>query len=205
MSLLADKLKTSFRTDKEYRHGYVDEFLNAYIATQIKVLREQRNLTQQQLAELAGMKQERISVLENVNYSSWSLSTLRRIAEAYDLTLNVSFEDFGKRLRDIDRFGRESLERFSFDEDPVFLEEPAIESCGPALQALLQYERRQKVTEVAFTAHDKKEEESEGTRGAAKSIEQAGGKVIDFAEFRKRALGSKIQPPMGPALRVASL
>src|SRR5690349_8707242 len=120
MSHLAEKLKTSFKTDKDYRHGYVDEFLNAYIATQIKVLREQRNLTQQQLAELAGMKQERISVLENVNYSSWSISTLRRIAEAYDLTLNVSFEDFGKRLRDIDRFGRESLERFSFDEDPVF-------------------------------------------------------------------------------------
>ena len=66
------------------------------------------------------MKQGRISVMENVNYSSFSLSTLRRIAEAYDLTLNVSFEEFGKRLVDIDRFSRESLQRRSFDEDPVF-------------------------------------------------------------------------------------
>ncbi len=124
MSLLADKLKTSFGPDKDYRHGYVDEFLNAYIATQIKVLREQRDWSQQHLAEQAGMKQERISVMENVNYSSFSLNTLRRIAEAFDLTLNVSFEDFGKRLVDIDRFSRESLERFSFEDDPVFQQEP---------------------------------------------------------------------------------
>lgn len=123
MSLLADKLKTSFGTDKDYRHGYVDEFLNAYIATQIKVLREQREWTQQDLAQQAGMKQARISVMENVNYSSWSLNTLKRIAESFDLTLNVSFEDFGKRLVDIDRFSRESLERFSFEDDPVFQHE----------------------------------------------------------------------------------
>jgi len=119
MSALADKLKESFQSS-EYRHGYADEFLNSSIATQIKVLREQRDWTQQQLAEKTGMQQARISVLENVNYSSHSITTLRRIAEAYDLTLNVSFEEFGKRLTDIDRFSRESLERFSFEEDPVF-------------------------------------------------------------------------------------
>jgi len=130
MSPLADKLKVSFGTNKDYRHGYVDEFLNAYIATQIKVLREQHDWTQQQLADQAGMKQGRISVMENVNYSSWSINTLRRLAEAFDLTLNVSFEDFGKRLVDIDRFSRESLERFSFTEDPVFQHEEVTKLLG---------------------------------------------------------------------------
>jgi transcriptional regulator with XRE-family HTH domain len=155
MSLLADKLKRDFKTDKDYRHGYADEFLNAFIATQIKVLREQRNWTQHQLAEAAGMKQARISVMENVNYSSWSLNTLRRLAEALDLTLNVSFEDFGKRLADIDRFSRESLERFSFAEDPAFMEQP-IEEGQPshalteALQGFQYLQRREqpKVIEV---------------------------------------------------------
>ncbi len=115
-------LRQSFR-DKEYRHGYVDEFLNAYIATQIKVLREQHGWSQTELGEHAGMMQPRISVMENVNYSSWSIKILRKIAEAFDLTLCVSFESFGRRIEDIERFGRKVLERDFFDNDPYFKEQ----------------------------------------------------------------------------------
>jgi transcriptional regulator with XRE-family HTH domain len=99
--------------DKEFAHSYVDEFLNLMIATQLKVLREQRVLTQEQLAQLAGMKQERISVLENVNYSSWSINTLRKLAHALDVTLKVSFETFGSRLAEMKSITRQSLERIS--------------------------------------------------------------------------------------------
>ena len=113
--------------DKEYRHGYVDDFLDASIATQIKVLREQRGWGQKELAEKANMKQPRISVMENVNYSSWNINTLRRIAEAFDLTLRVSFESFSTRLSDIINFGRENLERQSFDEEKLFKEQPEID------------------------------------------------------------------------------
>ena len=126
MKELAEKLREEF-LDKEYRHAYTGEFLNSYIATQIKVLREQRGWNQEQLAQEADMRQSRISVLENVNYSSWNITTLKRLAEAFDVTLNVSFESFGSRLRDIQRFGRESLERFSFDEDPAFQAQPSEE------------------------------------------------------------------------------
>lgn len=121
MSDLANSLKQGFK-DKDYRHGYADEFLNSSIATQIKVLREQRGWSQKELAKHAQMKQPRISVMENVNYSSWSINILRKLAEAFDLTLCVSFESFGKRLADIERFSREALERFSFEDDPVFAE-----------------------------------------------------------------------------------
>jgi transcriptional regulator with XRE-family HTH domain len=124
MSDLTKNLKPAFR-DKDYRHGYADEFLNSSIATQLKVLREQRNWSQEELARRAEMLQPRISVMENVNYSSWSINTLRKLAEAFDLTLSVSFEGFGQRLVDIERFNRESLERFSFDEDPIFTERDA--------------------------------------------------------------------------------
>jgi len=116
MNDLAVILKQTFK-DKDYRHGYVDDFLNAYIATQIKVLREQRGWSQKELADHAGMMQPRISVLENVNYSSWSIKILRKIAEAFDLTLCVSFENFGSRLEDIEKFSRNNLERCSFDKD----------------------------------------------------------------------------------------
>ncbi len=119
MSDLISKVRRDFE-DKEYRHAYLDEFLNAWIATQIKVLREQRGWSQKELAEYAEMLQPRISALENVNYSSWSVKTLRRLAEAFDLTLRISFESFGNRIKDFSLFDRDYLQRPSFDHDPVF-------------------------------------------------------------------------------------
>jgi transcriptional regulator with XRE-family HTH domain len=126
MSELTNTLREEFK-DKETRHVYCDEFLNSSIATQIKVLREQRGLTQRELAERAGMRQERISVLEDVNYSSWTINVLRRLAEAFDLTLTVKFESFGEKLFSIEDMSRETLEKPSFDEDPVFQEQPTVE------------------------------------------------------------------------------
>lgn len=126
MRNLLKKLKKAFNNE-DYRHGYVDEFLNVSIATQIKVLREQRNWGQKELADKVGMKQPRISVMENVNYSSWSINTLRKLAEAFDLTLRVSFESFGNRIKEIEQINRKALERFSFKDDPVFAEAEAVE------------------------------------------------------------------------------
>ena len=126
ISDLVNKIKNSFKSE-DYRHGYVDEFLNVSIATQIKVLREQRKWGQKELADKVGMKQPRISVMENVNYSSWSINTLRKLAEAFDLTLRVSFESFGNRIKEIEQINRKALERFSFKDDPVFAEAEAVE------------------------------------------------------------------------------
>jgi transcriptional regulator with XRE-family HTH domain len=129
MGNLIKKLMKAFKDDKDYRHGYVDEFLNVSIATQIKVLREQRKWTQAELASRVNpaMKQTRISIMENVNYSSWSINTLRKLAEAFDLTLRVSFESFGNRVKEIEQIDRGTLERPSFDDDPVFAEVEALE------------------------------------------------------------------------------
>jgi len=115
---LLKRLVEDFR-DKTVRDVYCDEFLNATIATQIKVLREQRGLTQAQLAELSGMKQSRIATMEDINYSSWTISTLRKLAMAFDVALSVRFEGFGEKLKQIASFSRESLEKPSFDNDPI--------------------------------------------------------------------------------------
>ncbi len=119
MSKLIEKLFRAFKS-KEYAHGYVEEFLNANIATQIKVLREQKGWTQKELASITGMEQSRISLLENVNYDKWSISTLKKLAEAFDVTLNVSFENFTTKIREIENFSRESLERKSRMDDLTF-------------------------------------------------------------------------------------
>ena len=110
MNELREELRQDFQ-DEEYAHTYVDDFLNAEIATQIKVLREQRALTQQQLADLTGMAQPRLSLLEDVNYGSWSIKTLKKLARAFDVTLKVSFETFGARIGDIVNFNRAALQR----------------------------------------------------------------------------------------------
>lgn len=105
--------------DKEYRHGYMASFLETYIATQIKVLREQRRLTQRQLADRAGLKQSVISRLENSNSNLPCPRLLLKLAEALDVCLVVRFESFGEVIKHVDSFGREALQRPSYENDPA--------------------------------------------------------------------------------------
>lgn len=119
MSDLIERLRSDFQ-DEEYRHSYAEECLNTMVATQIKVLREQREMSQTELAEKTGMKQPRIPLLEDANYSSWTLSTLKRFARAFDLALTVKFDAFSDVILDFESISRESLERPSFKDDPLF-------------------------------------------------------------------------------------
>jgi transcriptional regulator with XRE-family HTH domain len=114
---LANELK-----DPEARRDYADEFLNSYIALQIKTLRQQRGWSQAELAHRAGMKQSRISAMEQADYSGWSLRTLQRLAAAFDLAFVAGFESFGRMLDSMTSISRSALERPSFDEDPAFRE-----------------------------------------------------------------------------------
>ena len=122
MSELRERLKEEFKRDKEYREAYTEDFLNTSIAAQIKVIREQRGMTQAELAERIGTKQAGISRIENVNYSAWKISTLKKIAFALGTRLKVSFETFGSLLDEAEAFSRKALERPAFEEDPAFQE-----------------------------------------------------------------------------------
>lgn len=116
MSRSTQKLKNNFK-NKEYAHAYVREFLNTQIATQIRMLREERELSQKELASIADMRQSRISVLEDVYNNMWSISTLQRLAEAFDVTLNVTFDTFSNRIRDMQNLSRELLEKEPREKD----------------------------------------------------------------------------------------
>lgn len=116
MSTFADRLVNDF-ADKEFAHGYMQDHGNVVIAAQIKALREQRGLSQEALAQLAGMKQERISTLENVEYDAWTIKTLRKLAEAFDVHLKVAFVPFSEGIMDAVNLRRERLEVVSREED----------------------------------------------------------------------------------------
>jgi len=118
--------------DKEYSEGYAESFLNSYIATQIKVIREQREMTQAELGQHIGTTQAGVSRYENVSYSSWSIKTLIRLARAFHVRLKVSFEPFGSLPEEVIRFDRKALERVKREDDPGLMEEPS-----PLLEAIV--------------------------------------------------------------------
>jgi transcriptional regulator with XRE-family HTH domain len=105
--------------DPEIAEGYAESFLDSFVATQIKVLREQNNLSQAELASLIGTKQGAVSRIEDVNYSKWNVTTLKKLARAFKVRLRVSFETYGSLIEEVEKFSRESLQRTSRDKDPI--------------------------------------------------------------------------------------
>lgn len=61
------------------------------LAIQMARLRREKGLTQEQLAEMVGTKQQNIARIENPAYSGHSLSLLRRIAHALGMVVRVQF------------------------------------------------------------------------------------------------------------------
>jgi transcriptional regulator with XRE-family HTH domain len=130
MSDTSDNLRVELR-DPEFSEGYAESFLNSYIATQIKVIREQRKMKQADLAREVGTTQTAISRIENVNYSSWNVNTLKKLARAFHLRLMVSFETYGTLPDEVGKFTQESLQRAERENDPGLLERKEPESEEP--------------------------------------------------------------------------
>jgi transcriptional regulator with XRE-family HTH domain len=122
---LRNRLRRQLR-NREFRHAYADEHLNLSICTQIKAIREKQRMSQAALAEKISTKQAGISRIESANYDGWSIALLRRLADAFDLRLRVSFEEFGTLWSEVENFNRESLERRDFSQDPEFEESTAL-------------------------------------------------------------------------------
>jgi len=122
-------LNPRIETDFDYRYAVDDAFSTVRIGAQLKVLRETREvpLTQKQLADEAEMKQSRISELESMDYSSWSVTTLRRFARALGVRFMFRFESWGHLVPEVaGGLSREALWVPSFDEDVIFRERAEI-------------------------------------------------------------------------------
>ena len=118
-------LLTKFK-NKEYRQAFVDANIGDTISSQIFALRKRERLSQTQLAEACGMAQARISVLENPGYASFSISTLKRLAAAFDVALVVKFVAFSELLSSLDQLSPETVNVPSFDEEEVFKTQPLV-------------------------------------------------------------------------------
>lgn len=93
----SQQIARSLLADKEYRHIFVDESINAGIAFQIRELRGE--MSQADVAEnMPGgtSAQGRISDYENPDYGKFQLGTLKRLAAAFDVGLIVRFVPFSE-------------------------------------------------------------------------------------------------------------
>lgn len=61
------------------------------VALQLAELRRKSGLSQKELADQLGTSQQQISRLESPSYEGHSLSMLRKVAEALDMELKVTF------------------------------------------------------------------------------------------------------------------
>jgi transcriptional regulator with XRE-family HTH domain len=97
MSSTVQKLWKRMR-NKEYRDSFVASYVSNTIAAQIFMMRtrEDRKWTQTILAEKAGMKQSRISAIEDPDFENVEIATLRRLASAFDVGLSVRFVPFSE-------------------------------------------------------------------------------------------------------------
>lgn len=121
--------------DKEFRHLYLSAHIRELIALQIRATREARGWTQGDLGARAEIAQERISALEDSDYSGATLKTLRRLAAAFDVALLVRFAPFSELAEWIARLTPERLAPASFDKEYASIVTPSGNIVVPAADA----------------------------------------------------------------------
>ncbi len=107
--------------DKEYRDLYVEEHIDQGLAFQIRATRDERGWTQAQLASLIGSRQSAISKLEDPDYGRPSLTTLKKLASAFDVALVVRFVPFSDLLNHMSTLTADHLAPVDFNRDAVLL------------------------------------------------------------------------------------
>jgi transcriptional regulator with XRE-family HTH domain len=103
--------------DKEYRHGIVNAQIEVDLPLQIRALRKQLVGTQPEMAALTGMRQPRISAMEKPGGAHFTLETLRRLAEAFDVALIVRFAPFSELLDWSGKFNPDTFRVPGFTEE----------------------------------------------------------------------------------------
>jgi len=77
--------------DPEFRKHFEEERRVLALAVKIAKLREQKGLSQQEMAKLMGTSQQAISRIESGEYEGFTLKTLEKIAEATGTRLRIEF------------------------------------------------------------------------------------------------------------------
>lgn len=113
--------------DRSYRAAYARNQATTRVATQLRLLREKAGLSQAELAKKIGSKQGSISRIESMRYGKFSIATLQRIAEYFDVVAWVEFAPFSAVLRRTANLSPGALTPPSYDEEFDRDGEPSID------------------------------------------------------------------------------
>lgn len=90
-----DVKREMYKKDPGMKRRVEKEKEKMRLAWQIRQLRQQAGLSQEQLAKIIGTSRTAITRMENEGYDRYSLHTLRRVAEALDAELVVGLRRTG--------------------------------------------------------------------------------------------------------------
>jgi len=121
MSIRKEQLIALLR-DKEFREHFTADQVYELLALQVRQLREKRQWTQAELGVKAGMQQVQVSRAENPDYTGSKISTLSRLARAFDVALIVRFAPFSELADWLSKLSPGSFGPASFDEELSGLE-----------------------------------------------------------------------------------
>ena len=150
-NLILGKLKRLRK--RAFREAYVRANIEQGIAHQIRLLRQARGWSQERLAqEIGATQQSAIARLEDPSYGRYNLSTLRKVASAFDVALFVRFVSYGKLLVETSDLSPDALTPESFeDECPKLLE-----LCLPATGVSLYTNSSQSKWSILLVPPDRK-------------------------------------------------
>ena len=92
------KIIARLRRGKSARRHFMESHLSKTTAFQIRAIRDALGWSQTRLGEQTDMNQNSISRLESANYGKATITTLKRLAEAFDVCLVVRFVPFSQMV-----------------------------------------------------------------------------------------------------------
>ncbi len=108
--------------NRSSRESYIRSKINVLIPSQIKGLRLQREMKQEELGHEADMKQSRISAMERPGEVSFNIETLIRLAAALRVGLRIEFVPFSDMLTWENGFSQDSFSPTPIENDADFIQ-----------------------------------------------------------------------------------
>jgi transcriptional regulator with XRE-family HTH domain len=140
--------------DPKRRQEFFKAITQDEIASQIRSLRKKRELNQTEFARAADMKQSAVSRIEQAEYSSWTLTTLFKVAAALDARWRVVLEPVEDAIAELEQIERETASPFEGAAASDFLKEQSraqTESLRKTAKTAASEDRNSAITESRQT------------------------------------------------------
>ena len=170
-------LQRRLNRSREARAQFVSSQIDKGVAYQIRALRDRQDLSQERLSEIVGMNQNAISRLESSGYGRPTISTLKRLAAAFDVGLIVRFVPFSHLVN--------WVSGTPFVEKGLSTENMAVPSFGEEKQKYFAVRINERFADPIRVAGQTDELEARKERN---------GNVIIAFEAQHKALASNGQP-----------